>query len=179
MRDRRQTHGALQLDTLEARPVFEDEKLVDMRPDPRNRAKDLIEDCMVGANGVTARYLDAKGFSSLRRVLKTPKRWDRIVQLAATLGYAAAFTARRAALDGFLKSRRKADPDRFQDLSLSVIKLLGRRICLGASRSTNRRSLRSGGARLHALNRAKSQISRFDHAAAVEGCHFRTSLALY
>jgi exoribonuclease-2 len=125
MRDQRQTHGALQLDTLEARPVFEDENLVDMRPDPRNRAKDLIEDCMVGANGVTARYLEAKGFSSLRRVLKTPKRWDRIVQLAATLGYSLPSQPDASALDGFLKSRRKADPDRFQDLSLSVIKLLG------------------------------------------------------
>jgi exoribonuclease-2 len=125
MRDQRQTHGALQLDTLEAHPVFEDENLVDMRPDPRNRAKNLIEDCMVGANGVTARYLEAKGFSSLRRVLKTPKRWDRIVQLAAKLGYSLPSQPDASALDGFLKSRRKADPDRFQDLSLSVIKLLG------------------------------------------------------
>jgi len=74
MRSQRQAHGALQLDTLEARPVFENETLVDMRPDPRNRAKDLIEDCMVGANGVTTRYLQSKGFSSLRRVLKTPER---------------------------------------------------------------------------------------------------------
>ena len=125
MRAQRQTQGALQLDTLEARPVFEEETLVDLRPDPRNSAKDLIEDCMVGANGVTARYLDAKGFPSLRRVLKTPKRWDRIVQLAATSGYSLPAQPDASALDGFLKSRRKADPDRFQDLSLSVIKLLG------------------------------------------------------
>ena len=125
MRAQRQTHGALQLDTSEARPVFEDENLVDMRLDPQNRAKDLIEDCMVGANGVTARYLEAKGFSSLRRVLKIPKRWDRIVQLAATLGYSLPSQPNALSLDGFLKSRRKADPDRFQDLSLSVIKLLG------------------------------------------------------
>jgi VacB/RNase II family 3'-5' exoribonuclease len=125
MRSQRRAHGALQLDTLEARPVFEDEHLVDMRPDPRNRAKDLIEDCMVGANGVTARYLEAKSFPSLRRVLKTPKRWDRIVELALTFGYALPSEPDAAALDGFLKSRRKADPERFPDLSLSVIKLLG------------------------------------------------------
>jgi ribonuclease R len=125
MRNHRQTQGALQLDTLEARPVFEDETLVDMRSDPRNRAKDLIEECMVGANGVTARYLEGKGFSSLRRVLKTPKRWDRIVQLAATLGYSLPSQPDASALEGFLNSRRKADPDHFQDLSLSVIKLLG------------------------------------------------------
>jgi exoribonuclease-2 len=96
-----------------------------MRPDPRNRAKDLIEDCMVGANGVTARYLEAKSFPSLRRVLKTPKRWDRIVELALTFGYALPSEPDAAALDGFLKSRRKAGPERFPDLSLSVIKLLG------------------------------------------------------
>jgi ribonuclease R len=125
MRALRQTRGALQLDTLEARPVFEDGSLVDLRPDPRNRAKDLIEDCMVGANGVTARYLEGKGFSSLRRVLKTPKHWDLIVQLAAKLCYSLPSQPDASALDGFLKSRRKADPDRFQDLSLSVIKLLG------------------------------------------------------
>ena len=125
MRSQRQAHGALQLDTLEARPVFENETLVDMRSDPRSRATDLIEDCMVGANGVTTRYLQSKGFSSLRRVLKTPERWDRIVQLAAPLGYALPSQPDASALDGFLKSRRKADPGGSQDLSLSVIKLLG------------------------------------------------------
>ena len=136
MRTNRQAHGALQLDTLEARPVFEGENLVDMRPDRRNRAKDLIEDCMIAANGVTARYLEKKGLPSLRRVLKTPERWDRIVQLASAL--ATCFrTPDAVALDGFLKSRRKADPERFQDLSLSVIKLLRcGRICLGSAGST-------------------------------------------
>ena len=125
MRKNRQSHGALHLETLEARPVYENEILVDMSPDPRNRAKDLIEDSMVGANGVTARYLEAKGFASLRRVLKTPKLWDRIVQLALTLGYHLPADADATALDAFLSERRKADPDHFPDLSLSVIKLLG------------------------------------------------------
>jgi len=125
MRKSRQAHGALHLETPEARPVYENEHLVDMRPDPRNRAKDLIEDSMVGANGVTARYLESKGLPSLRRVLKTPKRWDRIVKLAFTFGYRLPPEADATALDAFLASRRQADPDHFQDISLSIVKLLG------------------------------------------------------
>jgi VacB/RNase II family 3'-5' exoribonuclease len=126
MRSNRQTHGALQLETLEARPVYQGETLVDMRPDLRNRAKDLIEDFMIAANGVTAKYLEKKGFPSLRRVLKSPERWDRIVQLALELGYHLPERPDAAALDAFLESRRTADPQRFPDLSLSVVKLLGR-----------------------------------------------------
>jgi VacB/RNase II family 3'-5' exoribonuclease len=125
MRGNRQTHGALQLDTLEARPVFENDELVDMRPDQRNRAKDLIEDFMVAANGVVARYLAAKGFPSLRRVLKTPKRWDRIVALALTFGTHLPPQPDAVALDAFLKARRSADPARYPDLSLCIVKLLG------------------------------------------------------
>ena len=125
MRKNRQSHGALQLETLEARPVYENGQLADMRPDPGNRAKDLIEDSMVGANGVTARYLKAKGFPSLRRVLKTPKHWDLIAQLALAHGYHLPAQADAPALDAFLVERQKADPVHFGDLSLSVIKLLG------------------------------------------------------
>ena len=125
MRSNRQAHGALRLDTSEARAVFQDDTLVDMRPDTRNRAKDLIEDFMIAANGVTARYFEGKGLPSLRRVLKAPERWDRIVQLALALGYHLPENPDVAALDTFLQSRRKADPDGFPDLSLSVVKLLG------------------------------------------------------
>lgn len=125
MRATRQAHGALQLDTLEARPVYEGETLVDMCPDIRNRAKDLIEDFMIAANGVSARYLEGKGLPSLRRVLKTPERWNRIVQLASGFGYKLPDAPDAVALDAFLKSRSAADPERFADLSLSVIKLLG------------------------------------------------------
>ena len=125
MRTARQAHGALQLDTIEARPVYDGETLVDMRPDTRNRAKDLIEDFMIAANGVSARYLEKKGLPSLRRVLKTPERWNRIVQLAAGFGYKLPDAPDAAALDAFLQSRNTADPERFPDLSLSVIKLLG------------------------------------------------------
>jgi exoribonuclease-2 len=125
MRTNRQAHGALQLDTLEARPVYEDETLVDMCPDIRNRAKDLIEDFMIAANGVSARYLEKKRLPSLRRVLRTPARWNRIVQLALGFGYNLPDAPDVIALDAFLKLRRTADPERFSDLSLSVIKLLG------------------------------------------------------
>jgi exoribonuclease-2 len=125
MRTNRQAHGALQLDTLEARPVYEGETLVDMRADSRNQAKDLIEDFMIAANSVAARYLEKKGLPSLRRVLKAPERWNRIVQLASGFGYKLPDAPDAVALDAFLKSRSAADPEHFPDLSLSLIKLLG------------------------------------------------------
>lgn len=125
MRRQRHTHGALQLETAEARPVYEGEALVDMRPDQRNRAKDLIEDFMVAANGVTARFLAARKFPSLRRVLKTPRRWDRILALAAELGERLPPEPDSAALDAFLDRRRQIDPAGFAELSLSVVKMLG------------------------------------------------------
>jgi VacB/RNase II family 3'-5' exoribonuclease len=121
----RRAHGALQLDTLEVRAVFDDGALADLLPDEKNRAKELIEDFMIAANGVTAKYLDKKGLPSLRRVLHTPKRWDRIVALAAELGERLPVTPDAAALDAFLTKRRNVDPVRFPDLSLAVVKLLG------------------------------------------------------
>ena len=121
----RHAHGALRLETLEVRAVFEDGMLADLLPDKKNRAKELIEDFMIAANGVTAKYLEKKGVPSLRRVLHTPKRWDRIVALAAELGERLPLTPDAAALDAFLTKRRQVDPLRFPDVSLSVIKLLG------------------------------------------------------
>ncbi len=122
----RHAHGALHLETLEARAVFDDGVLSDMVPDERNRAKELIEDFMIAANGVTAKYLDRKSLPSLRRVLRTPKRWDRIVALAAESGARLPAKPDAVALDAFLTTRRQADPARFPDLSLAIIKLLGR-----------------------------------------------------
>jgi exoribonuclease-2 len=126
LRARREAQGALDLDTAEARAVFDDGLLVDLRPDPQNRAQELIEDLMVAANGVTARYLQAKGRASLRRVLRTPERWDRLVALAGAAGDRLPPDADAGALNAFLKRRRQVDPAGFQDLSLSVVKLLGR-----------------------------------------------------
>ena len=125
LRRMRQTQGALRLETLEARAVFDGGALADLVPDEKNRARELIEDFMIAANGVVAKYLGSKGFPSLRRVLRTPKRWDRIVALAAESGERLPTTPDAAALDAFLTKRRYVDPVRFPDVSLSVVKLLG------------------------------------------------------
>ncbi len=126
MKALRHEHGALSLDTIETRAVFDGDVLSDLRPDQKNRAKDLIEDFMIGANGVTAKYLESKAFPSLRRVLRSPERWERIVDLAAGFGEKLPGAPSCQALEGFLAVRHKADPLRFPDLSLSVIKLLGK-----------------------------------------------------
>ncbi len=125
MRRRRHQLGALTLETIEARPVFDGDTIADLRADAKNRAKELIEDLMIAANGATARFLDGKGFPSLRRVLREPARWDRIVALARQLGERLPATPDAGALEQFLGRRRAADPLHFPDLSLSVVKLLG------------------------------------------------------
>jgi VacB/RNase II family 3'-5' exoribonuclease len=125
MKGLRHQHGALSLDTLEARAVFDGEVLADLRPDEKNRAKELIEDFMIASNGVTANYLERKGYASLRRVLRAPERWERIVALAAGVGGRLPAEPSARALEDFLAARRQADPLRFPDLSLSVVKLLG------------------------------------------------------
>lgn len=125
LRKQRHEQGALELETIEARPVMTDGTVTDLKEDKSNRAKHLIEDFMVSANGVTARFLDQHNLPSLRRVVRTPKRWDRIVELA--LGFGAHLPAEpdSLALNKFLEQRHQQDPLRFPDLSLSVIKLLG------------------------------------------------------
>ena len=125
MRKERQSHGALRLETTELHAVFDGDTLEDLRPDHKNRAKELIEDFMIGANGVIARYLAAKKLPSIRRVLGTPKHWDRIMALAAEHGEKLPPTPDAVALDALLAKLRLAQPDRFPDISLSVIKLLG------------------------------------------------------
>ena len=125
LKRRRHERGALNLETLEARAVFDGGLLVDLRPDPKNKAQELIEDLMIAANGVSARYLEDRGIVALRRVLRTPKRWDRIVALALEVGEHLPAQPDGFALNGFLARRRAADPQRFADLSLAVVKLLG------------------------------------------------------
>ena len=121
----RHAQGALRLETQGVRAVFEDGALANLLPDEKNRAKELIEDFMIAANGVTARFLEKKGLPSLRRVLQTPKRWDRIVAFAAESGERLPLSPDVAALDAFLTHRRQVDPLRFADVSLSIVKLLG------------------------------------------------------
>ncbi|MGE5357592.1 MAG: RNB domain-containing ribonuclease [Bacteroidales bacterium] len=121
----RHEHGALDFETIEARAVFADRSVSGLKVERRNRAKELIENFMVAANGVTARYLAAHKVASIRRVVRTPARWDRIVELAARYGEALPATPDGLALQEFLVRRRAADPTRFADVSLAVIKLLG------------------------------------------------------
>jgi exoribonuclease-2 len=125
MRERRHEQGALDLDTLEPRPVFDDGRVVDLKIEARNNARNLIEDFMIAANGVTARHLEAKGFPSMRRVVRSPKRWDRIEAIAEELGDRLPPRPDPVALEQFLVRRRKADPLRFPDLSLAVVKAMG------------------------------------------------------
>jgi VacB/RNase II family 3'-5' exoribonuclease len=121
----RHDRGALSLRTIRARPVFEGDRISQLDVDQKSRATELIEDFMIAANGVTARYLAAKNLPSLRRVVRTPKRWDRIVELAQTHGHSLPGEPDSVALDEFLMKSQERDPDRFPDLSLSVVKLLG------------------------------------------------------
>ena len=126
LRKIRFAHGALSLETIEARPIFDAGLLTNLEPEEKNRASELIEDFMIAANGVTAQYLARKGLPSLRRVLRTPKKWSRIVEVAAGLGEALPATPSAEALSAFLAKRRRLEPASFPDLSLCVIKLLGR-----------------------------------------------------
>jgi len=125
LKDLRHHRGALTLETTESRAVFEGDVLADLRPDEKNTAKELIEDVMIAANVATAQFLERRGFPSLRRVLRSPDRWERIVELAAGVGERLPAEPSALALQGFLARRRQADPDRFADVSLSVVKLLG------------------------------------------------------
>jgi exoribonuclease-2 len=126
MKALRHRHGALNLATIESRAVFDGDTLSELRPDEKNRAKELIEDFMIGANGVTAAYLERKQFPSVRRVLRSPERWQRIVELAASAGGHLPPQPDSSALEAFLDECCRKDPDRFPDMSLSIIKLLGR-----------------------------------------------------
>jgi VacB/RNase II family 3'-5' exoribonuclease len=123
LKTQRYRHGALNVQTDEVRPLVLDNQVVDVVKQEKNRATELIEDFMVAANGVVARHLE--NVSSLRRIVRTPKRWDRIVQLASTKGEKLPAQPDSKALNDFLLHQRSADPDHFADLSLAVIKLIG------------------------------------------------------
>ena len=123
LKKQRYANGALNIETTEVRPVILNQQVVDVAKQERNRATDLIEDFMIAANGAVARTLEK--VPSLRRIVKTPERWDRIVQLAATRGEKLPAQPDSRALNDFLLKRKAADPDHFPDLSLAVIKLIG------------------------------------------------------
>jgi len=125
LRERRVECGALELETIEARPIAKDGRVVDLAVIHKNRARDLVEDLMIAANGATARFLERHMSSSIRRVVRAPKRWDRIVELARTFGTELPATPNVRALGSFVAQRRKADGENFAELSLSIVKLLG------------------------------------------------------
>jgi exoribonuclease-2 len=125
MKELRHEHGALELETYQAKAIFDGDALREMTIDLKNRAKDLIEDFMIASNSSTARYLTGKNFPSLRRVVRTPKQWDRIVELASDHGFVLPTNADSKSLSEFLKSVKQKDPTHFEDMSLSVLKLLG------------------------------------------------------
>jgi VacB/RNase II family 3'-5' exoribonuclease len=125
LKNERYRHGALNIETIEVRPLMLNEKIVGVERQEKNRATELIEDFMIAANEVVARMLDSNKVSSIRRVVKTPERWPRIVELAAKLGGKLPAVADSKALNDFLIQRKAADPDHFADLSLAVIKLMG------------------------------------------------------
>ncbi len=125
LRSQRYQRGALELQTLEARPIFAGDQIQDLQLEETNRAKEIIEDFMIAANDVTARFLQGKQIPSLRRVVRSPRRWDRIVEIAAQYGYRLPAEPDSKELARFLTFRKEADPLRFPDLSLIIIKLLG------------------------------------------------------
>jgi exoribonuclease-2 len=125
MVDGRFQHGALDLETIETRPVMLAEEAIDIVRQNKNRATSLIEEFMVAANGVIARTFEDAGVASIRRIVRVPKRWDRIVEVAQGLGTTLPVEPDSKALNGFLLAQKRKDPDHFPDLSLAVVKLMG------------------------------------------------------
>jgi exoribonuclease R len=125
MKKSRHVHGALSFETVEARLIFDGDEIRELEVEQKNRAKDIIEEFMIAANGVAARYLSSRKFPSLRRVVRTPDRWERIVKIAEEHGFKLSDKPDSRVLEEFLMKEKAADPLRFPDLSLSIIKLMG------------------------------------------------------
>jgi exoribonuclease-2 len=123
--DERQRMGALNIDRVEAEAVVTDGQVEDIHTRQKNRASELIENFMVAANGVMARTLSSAGVSSIRRIVRTPKRWPRIVELAARSGTTLPPEPDSGALNTFLEKQKAGDPVHYADLSLAVVKLMG------------------------------------------------------
>ncbi|MGO9953868.1 MAG: RNB domain-containing ribonuclease [Dissulfurispiraceae bacterium] len=125
MKNFRHVHGALSFETIKAKTIFENDEIRELQIDRKNRAKDIIEDFMIAANGVIARYFSSKDIPSIRRIVRTPTRWDRIVEIASEHGYTLPNAPDAIELEKFLTRQKEADPIRFPDLSLVIIKLMG------------------------------------------------------
>ena len=125
LRARRHAEGALEFETLQPRAVYEGEHVVEIRQQVQNRARQLIEELMIATNRATASFLAKHGAASLRRVVRSPERWQRIVLEARKYGESLPNEPDSRALEAFLAKRRQADPMRFPDLSLVIVKLMG------------------------------------------------------
>ena len=123
LKEQRHRHGALYLESTETRPLFSGDQIVGIANQEKNHASELIEELMIAANESIARLLSK--VSSIRRVVKTPERWDRIVELAAQHGGNLPAQPDSKALNDFLMKRKTEDPDHFPDVSLTVVKLMG------------------------------------------------------
>ena len=126
LRSRRKSEGALEFESFQPRVVFDGERVSDIRLQDHNRARQLIEEVMIATNTCTARYLSGQGVASLRRVVRSPERWLRIVGVAKEYGEVLPDEPNSKALEDFLAKRRRIDPLRFADLSLIIVKLMGR-----------------------------------------------------
>lgn len=117
--------GKLNLRTIETRPVVQDGRVADLRTTNANPARRIIENFMIAANMCIALRFSQMGQPAIQRVVTEPKRWDRIRDLASACGDSLPERPDQRALSAFLSRREAADPQRFPDLSLSVVKLLG------------------------------------------------------
>jgi len=125
LKKEREENGALDLETIEATPVAQGGRVVDLKLTHKSAARDLIEDFMIASNVAIAKWLEALGRSGIRRIVREPERWGRIVELAAQYGETLPAEPDSLALSKFLTKRRAADPLRFPDLSLTIVKLMG------------------------------------------------------
>jgi len=126
LRGLRKQNGALTFGSVEPTPIIENDRVKDLAARQHNVAEDIIESFMVAANVAMAQRLKERGSLSIRRVVKTPKRWDRIQAIASQFGVKLSSEPDPRGLSQFLDQRKAADPDHFPDLSLSIVKLLGR-----------------------------------------------------
>lgn len=126
LRQYRHQKGALTLQTIEPQAIFDGNTIIDVKTTVKNRGRNLIEDFMISANQATANFLKDHRQPSLRRIVRTPKNWNRIIEIAGEYGINLPKDPDAIALDKFLKQRYLLDPVHFPDLSLTIIKLLGK-----------------------------------------------------
>jgi exoribonuclease-2 len=125
LRVRRHENGSLEFDIFQPRAEFVNNEITEIKQQPHNRARQLIEEFMIATNGCTSRFLADAGIYSMRRVVRSPERWLRIVKVAQERGYELPFEPDAQALEKFLAKQHKEDPVRFPDLSLLIVKLMG------------------------------------------------------